>query len=360
MKRLVFAICILLSFCSCSSNKKGQEKEESVNQLVTAPANEVEIQTLKKTTFNHELISNGTLSSARIANLKFKTSEPVIKIFVKNGDFVPAGKIIAQLDTFSLNNRLQQALFELEGRKLDLQDVLIGQGYSIKDKNIPEEVMKLAEIRSGYSRALSAYKMVENERNESILRAPFAGVVANLFTKEFSTPDASKPFCTIIDTSNSEVIFPVLENEIAMLHIGDKIEVTPFSQPDVKAYGVVRTINPFVDKNGMVQITAKITSNAKLIEGMNLRINVFRSIPDQWVVPKSAVVLRSGKPVLFTLKNGKAVWNYIETGYENSTSYTITGKTLEEGDTVITTGTLNLADESPVKVVEHSSKKEND
>lgn len=40
---------------------------------------------------------------------------------------------------------------------------------------------------------------------------------------------------------------------------------------------------------------------------MNVRVSVHRSLGEQLVIPKSAVVLRSGKQVVFTLKDGKMV-----------------------------------------------------
>ena len=84
---------------------------------------------------------------------------------------------------------------------------------------------------------------------------------------------------------------------------------------------------------------------------MNVRVNVHRSLGERLVIPKSAVVLRSGKQVVFTLKKGKAQWNYVQTGLENAENYSMADDALKEGDTVIVTGNVNLAHEAPVKVV---------
>ena len=84
---------------------------------------------------------------------------------------------------------------------------------------------------------------------------------------------------------------------------------------------------------------------------MNVRISVFRSYGKHWAVPKTSVVLRTGKQVVFAYKNGTAAWHYVETGYENSTHYTITSPTLQEGDEVIFSGNEHLADGTNVKLM---------
>ena len=112
-------------------------------------------------------------------------------------------------------------------------------------------------------------------------------------------------------------------------------------------------INPLVDDKGMVKVKASVNGRGRLFSGMNVRVNVHRSLDSQLVIPKSAVVLRSGKQVVFTLKDGKAQWNYVQTGLENAESYSMADDALKEGDTVIVTGNVNLAHEAPVKVVEN-------
>ena len=102
----------------------------------------------------------------------------------------------------------------------------------------------------------------------------------------------------------------------------------------------------------MVKVKAAVNGKGRLCSGMNVRVNVHRSLGGQLVIPKSAVVLRSGKQVVFTLKDGKAMWNYVHTGLENMEEYTITDG-LEEGMEVIVTGNVNLAHEAPVKVIKN-------
>lgn len=51
-------------------------------------------------------------------------------IYVKNGDRVKRGQKLAELDLFTLRNKLEQAENSLKQAELEMQDVLIGQGYA--------------------------------------------------------------------------------------------------------------------------------------------------------------------------------------------------------------------------------------
>lgn len=313
--------------------------------------NEVTISTLSITPFNHELISNGKLSAARYADFVFETMEPITSILVKNGEQVKKGQKLAELATFRLNNTKEQAKATLEQAKLELQDVLIGQGYPLNQlSGIPDEILTLAKSKSGYDQALAQYELAVYEKENATILAPFDGIVANLFTKPYNKASTSEIFCTVIDPNSLEAVFTVLESELPFLKQGDKVEIIPFAMPENKTEGYITEINPVVQKNGIVQVKASVRNNGRLFEGMNIRVSVQRMLANQIVIPKEAVVLRSGKPVVFTLVNNKAYWNYVQTGLENSSTYTIT-EGLKEGDVIITSGNINLAHETPVTIV---------
>ena len=230
-----------------------------------------------------------------------------------------------------------------------MQDVLIGQGYAPDHMEaVPADVLQLARVKSGYEQQKALYEAAQHDLQQATLTAPMDGRVANLFQKPMNMANTSEAFCRIVSTGGMEVDFNVLESELPLIKIGDKVEVTPYAQASGSVQGSVSEINPLVDANGMVRVRARV-SGRNLFDGMNVRVSVKRAVPDQLVVPKTAVVLRSDRQVLFTLENGRAYWNYVRTGLENLTEYTIIDG-LEEGKQVIVTGNVNLAHESPVKI----------
>ena len=356
MKKHMFGCLALIMLVACSDIKNGNTEKEGVSTILPTQVNEVTVMRLAKGNFNHELVSNGKIVAKDYADLYFRTSEVVAKVYVKNGMYVHKGQKIAELDMFKLNNTLAQNKNALAQANLEMQDVLIGQGYELDNLSaVPADKLELAKVKSGYERAKAQYEVAQYEVGQATLTAPFDGVVANLFNKQYNMPKSGEPFCRIIRTSAMEVDFTVLESELPLIKVGDEVEVTPYAAAVGTLSGNICEINPMVDENGMVRVKAQVDGGDKLFDGMNVRISVKRSVPDQMVVPRTAVVLRDGKQVVFTVKDSIAMWNYVQTGLENLTEYTLVNwkaSGLQEGMTVITTGNVNLAHETPVKIIE--------
>ena len=74
----------------------------------------------------------------------------------------------------------------------------------------------------------------------------------------------------------------------------------------------VNRIIPIVDDQGLVILRARLQGDARrLIEGLNVEVVLEQAVSGLIVVPKSALVLRSGRPVVFTYapEEGLAKWN---------------------------------------------------
>ncbi|MDR0825589.1 MAG: biotin/lipoyl-binding protein, partial [Prevotella sp.] len=231
IKKAITCVMLLSAFYSCSSDKEKKEaKDEKATESVIDKPVEVKVKRLEYQDFSYELMSNGTVSAMNKADLRFQSQELIVKIYVKNGQRVTKGQKLAELDKFKLENAMLQTQESFERAKLDLQDVLIGQGYPLGDSTkIPAGVMKIAKIRSNYEQSRNNYVMAKYNLNAATLCAPFSGVVANLTVKEFNQP-GSEPFCTIIDNQSPEVVFNILENELPLINLSDKVIISPFSQ----------------------------------------------------------------------------------------------------------------------------------
>ena len=92
-----------------------------------------------------------------------------------------------------------------------------------------------------------------------------------------------------------------------------------------------------------------------LPDGTMVPVTVIQAGP--CTVTQKKTVERDGYNVIFLYDNGHARWTYVDIVASNITGHAITGcarkeTTLHEGDVVITSGNLNLADNTPVRIRE--------
>ena len=348
-------VCLLCAAVqSCMSDGTGDKAR--TDKLEYEPrTNEVEVIRLEKGEFTRQLVSNGKLSASGRISLHFSGQAPVSGIYFRNGDSVEAGDVIAEQESEDKKIALESARIALARAELDYLDVLAGQGYEVEDTaSAPTGVKTMAKVRSGYDAAMNSLVKAELDYAGTVIRAPFSGKVADLSLHRYDM-STSEAFCKLIDDRTLNVDFPVLESEYSFVEKGLPIKVIPYFGDGRSLEGRITAVNPTVDKNGQVAVTAEVENDGTLADGMNVRVIVERTVPDMMVVPKSAVLVRDNKEVLFLYSGGKARWTYVNILMSNSGSHAVTANTdrgseLAPGDTVIISGNLNLADGSEVVI----------
>ena len=340
------------------SCKGKADDADAARAVPMAEKNLVDTMTLRRTLFSREIVSNGVLEGSRRAELAFAASGTVAKVYVHNGSRVQKGSPIAELDTEALTLALANARQSLERSRLDYLDRLVSYGYGSDTTQIPGDLRDAARIRSGYAAAELAVRTAELNLRGAVLRAPFSGVVANLKVKPWE--QASGTVCVVIDDGTFDVRFPLLESELPAIAVGRGVAVAPFIDPEARYEGRIREINPFVDAKGQVDVVASVRGARGLVEGMNVKLFLRSEGTPRLVVPKSAVVMRDGYDVIFTLDTAsmKAQWLSVDIVESNSTHHAVTGSErkrteVSEGVVVITSGNLNLADGSAVEIRQH-------
>ena len=352
---IIIFLLILVAVWGCKSRQSQEDKEAVAKQAQVAERNPVEVMVLKRTVFQKELVSNGKLVALRRSVLKFRASEVLEYLPVQNGSRVKKGQVIARLRQYNLRQNLDHARLTLDQAKIQMQDVLLTMGYdNTRQDKISANKLEYARIKSGLAMAEISLRQAQYEYDGSVLTAPFSGKIANLKYKKYDQVSAGSDFCTLIDDSRLEVVFPVMETELREVQPGKEVSVIPFAT-NIPVKGRVAEINPAVEENGLVKVQALFNNPGTLLDGMNVKVLVRNAVPGKLVVPKPAVLLRQNLEVLFLYKNGEAYWTYVNIEMENSDSYAVVankdrGATLQPGDTVIISGNLNLAHGSKVEI----------
>ena len=331
--------------------KKTQNLEEMARLSSHPEAVMVKTVKLEKSTFYHELISNGKIFSAKKAVVIFKINGVISTLNIQNGQKVKEGELLAVLEDFEYKTTLIRARQGLEKAEISFKDDLLSNFSTADSTGLPAPKIKISRIRSGLNDALTTLSQAEYNFNNTRVLAPLSGNVANLEAKQWNPSQNYKNLCTIIDDETLEVEFPVIESEYPILESGMPVGIIPFVNDSTVITGHITQINPQVDENGMVRVKASFNNTGKLIDGMNVRVVIKKPVPNRLVVPKEALVIRQGKDVIFIRQDSLAIWKYVNVEFENSTTLSIfdTPDGIHPGDLVIVGGNINLAHETIVK-----------
>lgn len=341
-----FILPLTLLLLACNGKEKQKKEDEQYARIEQQDEKTiVKAQVAREDRFNLELVSNGKAEANRKATLNFDVADVVKKVNVKNGDRIRKGDIIAEVDDEKAKQTLEDALLSLKKAVLDLKLSIINEGFKTLDDTIKLTALRKEAmyLQCGYTSSLKAFEKAEKEYTLIKTRTPFDGIIADLEAKPYNQTSVYKSLCTLIDDSKMEVVFNVLETEIGNLHSGMEVEITPYANHKYTLTGKITEVNPRIDENGMVKVKA-VTDNQQriLVDGMNVSILIKRQIDHKIIIPKSAVLPRQGKKVVFVYQKGKAMWRYVTTGYENSTEVSVE-EGISPGDTVIYDNNLGLS-----------------
>jgi len=363
MTKVIFSFLILASL-SCQFTSPNGAEENNIKQSQSfatekIPEIEVRIEAVKKSSFPIFKMASGILKARENALLKTGHSGILKTLSVKEGQFFKKNTLLAQLDTAPLQLQLEQARMSLEEAVFNKNDQLVLQGGEwAVDTSVSSEALKNINIQSGYNKAQHGIKQLEYELEQTKILAPFDGIAADVAVKAFQYVTTGEPLFRLINPATFEAEFELLEKEALQISTGQRVKVLPLALPQVQLWATVSAINPVVDEQGLVRLHARIRAvdlkryRGSLFEGMNLQVVVERRIPNQLVIPKQAVVLRSGREVVFTYsaEEGVAKWHYVTIVHENDAQLAI-GEGLKEGDLVIYEGNLNLDHDAEVVVI---------
>ena len=99
----------------------------------------------------------------------------------------------------------------------------------------------------------------------------------------------------------------------------------------------------------MIQVKLQVSKPQGLLPGMSANAVIRLPQNENVIVPREALVMKSGRPVVFTFEDGLAKWNYVEVGEDNGKELEIISG-IDHGKEVIISNNLQLAHDARVAV----------
>lgn len=207
---------------------------------------------------------------------------------------------------------------------------------------------------TGLTQAELRVQRAQSALDRTVLRAAFAGRVADVQVEIGQQLSRGETCLQILDDSRMTVDVDVLEADIVHLRPGAPAQIRVPALGQKWLSGVVESINPQVDPatgSGRARVLID-NPDGLLMPGLftfvRLQIQV---LDDRLVIPEQAVILRQGRELVFRIEEDRALWAYVDTGSRSGDRVEIRSG-LSDSELVAVSGHFALAHESRVSIVD--------
>lgn len=350
----------------------------------------VQTATVQQESLTITITANGIVQPEQSVNVSPKSAGILKELRVQEGDRVQQGQILAQMDSSSLAGALTQAKGQLASAQAALQRVLAGnrtqdiaqaearvrdtqaalrqaeqvfqqnqqlfqtgalsqreynaslaeRDRAVAQLNQAKQALSLqqagarpediAQAKADVTRAEGQLQTVESQINDTVIRAPFSGVVSRKFADpgSFVTPTTSGSAVSSATSSsilalaaNNQVVAKVAETSIPRIQLGQSVTLQADAFPDETFTGRVTqiatqsTVEQNVTNFEVKMSVADPKNRLKAGMNMNVQFNVGQ-LDNVLVIPTVAIVRQEeGTGVLLAGKEGgRSRFQPIKTG----------------------------------------------
>lgn len=279
-----------------------QEKQESAKPVVDESTVAIKLAPVKAITLSQPIISSGLISTELESRLSFKTGGIISRIYVKEGQSVSAGQILATLDLTEISAQEAQAKNNLEKTKRD---------WERTQRLYRDSAATLEQVQNSqtaYNMADESYRIVSFNKRYATIQAASAGKVIRKFVNEGELVPAGTPVVMVNTSGRNEWIVKIGLPDVDWVRVktGDNVNITTDAYPNAIFKAEVYSINEGADPfNGLYQVEIKIDPQGKrLASGLFARVEVIPSEKERLrSIPIEALIEGDGKKAFVFVVN---------------------------------------------------------
>jgi membrane fusion protein (multidrug efflux system) len=270
---------------------------------VKVRAKEVNITELTPRKFDYFVQTQGSVDAEDNIQVSSKTMGVVIAVYVKEGDAVSKGTVLAQID-----NSIVQRNIEGMKSQLELANTVYQRQKNLWDQKIGTEVQFL-QAKTNKESLEKQLASLQEQNGMTRITAPFGGTVDEVTAKVGQNIAPGMPAVRVVNTSNLKLKAKVSEAYVTQIKKGNKVSVSiPEIGKEILATVtfVGKTIDPL---SRTFPVEVKLPSDANLRPNMTGIVKViFHSEPSAIVVPVNVVQTINNEKVVFVYEaNGKEI-----------------------------------------------------
>ncbi|MBJ6760749.1 efflux RND transporter periplasmic adaptor subunit [Myxococcaceae bacterium JPH2] len=353
MNAPVSRVCVLavLSLTACSR----QQAEPPA--APPPPAIHVDTLTVESRPMPRALALTGSLVSNQQSDVAANATGLVIKTFVERGAFVKAGTPLVQLDTrgavlsqaearANLGNVTAQQ--ELAQAQCDRYQKLLDKGAISRDEW--DRISTQCKAATGSADAARARAdLAQKTLNDSIVRAPFAGMVGERFVSVGEYVQPNTKVASVVELEPLRLQLTVGEADLGQLQDGQQVAFDVVAFPGQSFTGTVKYIGPSVRANTRDLVVEAVVPNTdhKLRPGMFATAHLQLTDQPLPTVPRSSLVTEGTTHRLFTVVDGHIEERVVQTGPERDGMVAVLDG-LKNGEHVVNQPGAQVKDGTPV------------
>lgn len=307
---------------------------------------------VKDTLFKHYIDIQGDVDTKENLIIYPEFSGTLTNVYVKEGQAVTKGQVLARIDDGGLSSQLAQMQTQY-----DLAKTTYERQKRLWDQNIGSEIQYL-QAKATMEGLDNSVNQMKAQLAKTTVRAPFSGTIDEVITDQGQvvTPGGSQ-LMRIVSLKNMYVKASIPENYLGTIEKGTKVNVL-FPSLGKAINGTVRQVGNFINPNNRTfEVEIAIPNEDQMIKPnlvANLEINDYSNenaliIPDN-VLQENA---RGDKfvYVIDSLENseGKVSKTQVETGMSYDGFIEILNG-LKEGQTIVKDGAITMRDGLTIKV----------
>jgi RND family efflux transporter MFP subunit len=369
----------------------------SPDQKTEAPPLPVKVVEARQGDLVISLKSPGEAYTQKIVVLRAEVSGEVKNLYAAEGKHVRENEVLLELD----DQKYRLNLERLEASRLkSLSELFLERQFSSQEPEPPVSAPVLAKVdtaKKAFDQASAAFekglisraqfdktqndyevalieagrkkdeimasskgltqteidiKIAQMDLDKTRVRAPFAGIITDIKISPRERIEAGRELFTLVDISQIKVRAKVLESEIGKMKEGREVDLR-FSAYAGKVFkGVVEAVSPIVnpdDKTCSVYVAVN-NPTEEIKPGMHAEVEIAAEIyQNRLIVPQEAILVRSGRKLVFVVEGDLAKWRYVEIGLENE-KYAEILDGVKKGEPVIVEGHFTLAHDARVTI----------
>lgn len=313
---------------------------------------------------------SGSLRAVDMASVKAKVGGDVREVLVREGEPVKAGQVVVKMDAAEYEARVAQARGNLDNARAQLEMAaktrdnnlaLVERGFISKNA-LDNSASQYAGAKASVDAAQGALDLVQKSLNDTVIRAPIAGLVAARLVQPGEKVAADNKLLEIVNLQKMELEATVPAGDVARVAIGQPVTLRVEGLPE-SFEGRVARINPATQAGTRsVPVYIQVANPQSLLRvGMfaEARLTLARK-SGVLALPQSAVRKDGNGAYVYVIADGKLERRAVTLGASGMAGdefRTEVAAGLEAGAQVVRTDMGSLRPGTPVRIATAATQK---